>query len=53
MEPDVTVFKAEVTFELPQKTGPKVVFSHIVPIDYNDDLSDVLAKDSVNRDLKI
>jgi len=55
LEPDVTVWKSEVSFELPPNaaTSKRVIFNHIVPIDYSDDLTDVLAKDSVNRALKI
>lgn len=51
LEPDVTVFKSEVVYELPDNAhkSKKVSFTHIVPIDYADDITDVLVKDIVNR----
>ena len=55
LEPDVTVFKTEVKFELPKNAHKQkqVTFSHVVPIDYADEITDVLAKDIENKNLKV
>jgi hypothetical protein len=53
LEPDTTIWKSEVIFTFPKNSGKNVYFTHIVPIDYKEDLTDVVAQDVAKRDLKV
>lgn len=55
LEPDVVIFKSEITYRLPKGVNPanRVYFDHVIPIDYEDYVTDVLARDLTKTNLNI
>ena len=55
LEPDVVIFKSEITYVLPKNAdvSKRVYFDHVIPIDYEHYVTDVLARDLTKTNLDI
>lgn len=55
LEPDVVIFKSEITYNLPKSAeiGQRVYFDLTIPIDYEHYVTDVLARDLTKSNLDI